>query len=56
MRDKVAKRIKKECYGDKVPGLSMRKYSTDGVSRTVHADPVRKLYQRMKKEWVRRAR
>ena len=53
MRGKVAKRIRKEVYGDKVSGLSMRKYSTDGVSRTIHADPTRKMYQQMKKEYRR---
>jgi len=53
MRGKVAKRIRKQCYGNRVSGLIMRKYSTDGVSSTVHADSLRKMYQRKKLEHTR---
>lgn len=54
MRGKAAKRIRKEVYGDRVSGLSMRKYSTDGVSDTVYADPLRRMYQELKKVYTRR--
>jgi len=47
MRATVAKRIRKEVYGDKQPRT--RKYTTDR-NGTVHADAYRKVYQRRKKQ------
>ena len=50
MRGKVAKRIRKEVYGD---FSSHTKHHMTGINGSVHADDRRKTYQRLKKDHTR---
>jgi hypothetical protein len=50
MRQSVAKRIKRECYGDNASTPSARKYTRNNDTGAIEADPTRQRYQRMKKE------
>ena len=51
MRGKVAKMFRKLVYGDTVSNPKGRKYQKK--STTIHADPIRKLYQKTKMDYMR---
>lgn len=59
MRGKVAKRIRKEVYQDKVSSSAARRYvpktvynsKTGEPRQIIYADASRNLYQHMKKLW-----
>jgi hypothetical protein len=49
MRQKVAKRLKREVYGDFSPRA--RKYYRGSTTGMIQADRLRQLYQQSKKEY-----
>ena len=53
MRGTVAKRIRKEVYGDMSSASSVRKYRRDIKNGTIYAEPLRQHYRQVKKEYIK---
>ena len=50
MRQTIAKRIRREVYGDYISTGNARKYHRDKDTGAIQAEPMRKRYKQLKKE------